>query len=184
MFNLFRSNKVGPAAPRRIEPGTVDFNMSVADMLSKDFKKEADAKREILDRQMPPRRGAVDRMFDFIPAQQLTPGERERRNDEAELREGIQEKREGLKKQQSIYDANFGLVALEKKGLPQDLIMSNISPFLQPLPSAVANRSAIVDLMRPVPDRNLRYPTDIPSRRPTISPFTEDPLHNQGLVNY
>jgi hypothetical protein len=175
---MYSSMKPGPTRrTRRIEPGTVEFNMSVAESLSKEFRDQAEEAEEVMKEKIAPR-GTIGRILN------LRPGRAAREQAEQQLRGDIEELKAALKKQQAVYDANFGLVALEDKGLPQDLIMTNISPFLQPTPKEASERSVIVDMLRPRVDRDLRYPTDIPSQRPTISRFTEDPLHNQGLVNY
>lgn len=57
-------------------------------------------------------------------------------------------------------NTNYGLVAVEARGIPRDVVLSHISPFLQPTEQEYANRPRTIydDTMK----RYLEYPTDVP----------------------
>lgn len=64
---------------------------------------------------------------------------------------------------------NYGLVATEAIGVPRDVVLSHIAPFLQPNQTEIATRrgkeyiEGLADLMD--------YPTDVPPENSNMSPF-------------
>ena len=64
---------------------------------------------------------------------------------------------------------NYGLVATEAMGVPRDVVLSHIAPFLQPSSTQIARRrdkeyvEGLADLMD--------FPTDVPPVNANMSPF-------------
>lgn len=114
----------------------------------------------------------------FIPRGQALESDLERFSNNIRFNRTLQNVgREGMDR----LGENFGLLAMEAKGVPRDVVLNNIAPYLQPsrdaelddlgliVPKKMAGELTGITNMMTLAD----YPIDAPSRNANMSPFAD-----------
>ena len=116
-----------------------------------------------------PARNRNDEVYNYIQTIDYNNQLLSRKNRE----EDLEKKKKELKNAADITGANFGLTLLESMGMPRDLTMGEIAPYLQP---------SKTDKPIYFESGSLNYPTDVPAYNSNMSMyFPAGSVANLGL---